>query len=164
MHSARRLLANAPPAAALAVVLALTAGGSASGAAPEPGAAEALTAKSKGAKLRLVKSEYGRVLMNGRGRALYLFTRDSAGASECHGDCAVAWPPYLSRAKPVAGKGVDSKRLRTVRRPDGTRQLAYAGHPLYFYERDSPGNIFCQDVFEFGGRWLLVDARGRAVR
>jgi predicted lipoprotein with Yx(FWY)xxD motif len=126
----------------------------------EPGA----QAAAKGAKLRLVKSEYGVVVMNGRGRALYLFTRDSGGASACEGDCAVAWPPYLTKGKPVAGKGVDARKLKTLRRPDGTRQLVYAGHPLYFYEHDTPGNILCQDVFEFGGRWLLVKGSGKPVR
>ena len=49
-------------------------------------------------------------------------------------------------------------------RTDGTRQVTYRGHPLYFYVHDTPSLILCQDVFEFGGRWLLVDERGAAVR
>jgi hypothetical protein len=42
--------------------------------------------------------------------------------------------------------------------------VTYRGHPLYFYEHDTPNAILCQGVFEFGGLWLLVDERGKAIR
>ena len=72
--------------------------------------------------------------------------------------------PFLTKGKPVAGKGVVAKKLGTTVRDDGTRQVTYGGHPVYFYEHDRPGFIFCQDVFEFGGTWLLVNKAGKAVR
>jgi predicted lipoprotein with Yx(FWY)xxD motif len=127
------------------------------------GASEAM-AKKKGVKLKVKGSEYGKVLMNGGGKALYLFTKDKKGPSDCYGECARVWPPFLTKGKPVAGKGVKGKKLGTVRRDDGTRQVTYAGHPVYFYIHDSPGDILCQDVFEFGGRWLLLRGSGKAVR
>ena len=108
--------------------------------------------------------DYGKVLMSKGGLALYLFTKDGKGPSECYDDCAAAWPPFLTKGKPVAGKGVVGRKLGTVVRDDGGRQVTYGGHPLYFYEHDRPGEIFCQDVIEFGGTWLLVDKAGRAVR
>lgn len=126
------------------------------------GASEAMA--KRGVKLQVADSEYGKVLMNGGGKALYLFSKDAKGPSECYGDCAEAWPPLLTKGKPVAGKGAEARRLGTVRRSDGRRQVTYGGHPVYFYVHDSPGVILCQDVFEFGGDWLLVKKSGKAVR
>lgn len=126
------------------------------------GASEAMA--KRGVKLKIGQSDYGKVLMNGRGEALYLFTKDGKGPSDCYDDCATAWPPFLTKGKPVAGEGVIAGKLGTTRRGDGSRQVTYGGHPLYFYEQDSPGVILCQDVFEFGGLWLLVDGAGKAVR
>jgi predicted lipoprotein with Yx(FWY)xxD motif len=126
------------------------------------GPAEAMA--KKGSKLIVRDSEYGKVLMNGGGKALYLFTKEKGRTPQCYDDCAAAWPPYLTKGKPVAGKGAERKLLGTTRRTDGSRQVTYKGHPLYFYVHDSPGNILCQDVFEFGGLWLLVDGLGKVVR
>lgn len=131
-------------------------------AAAGPASADAMA--KKGVKLRVADSEYGRVLMNGGGKALYLFSKDRKGPSECYGGCAEAWPPFLTKGKPVAGKGASSRKLGTTVRDDGRRQVTYGGHPVYFYVHDSPGNILCQDVFEYGGRWLLVKASGKALR
>jgi predicted lipoprotein with Yx(FWY)xxD motif len=128
------------------------------------GSAADATAAKRGVKLQVKKSEYGKVLMNGGGKALYLFTRDKKGPSDCYGECARVWPPFLTKGKPVAGKGVKPGKLGTVRRDDGKRQVTYGGHPVYFYIHDRPGVILCQDVFEFGGRWLLVRSTGKAVR
>ena len=128
------------------------------------GPSEAMAGKKRGVKLQVERSEYGRVLMNGGGKALYLFTRDRKGPSECYGECARAWPPFLTKGKPIAGRGVKPGKLGTVRRDGGKRQVTYGGHPVYFYIHDRPGEIFCQDVFEFGGRWLLVRGSGKAVR
>jgi predicted lipoprotein with Yx(FWY)xxD motif len=64
-----------------------------------------------------------------------------------------------------AGTGVKRARLGTIRRPDGSRQLTYAGRPLYYYVGDSkPGEVRCQNVYEFGGLWLVVRASGKLVR
>lgn len=157
----RLLLSLASALGVLGIGAAASAAGDArmtSGTGPEA------TASARGAKVRLAQSEFGRVLMNGKGRALYLFTRDRSRRSQCYEDCAVAWPPFKTKGKPIAGKGVNPKLLGTTRRSDGSRQVTYRGHPLYFYIHDRPGVILCQDVFEFGGRWLLVNKRGRAVR
>lgn len=131
-----------------------------------PGAADAMAAKKKkGVTVKVAQSDdYGKVLMSKGNMALYLFTRDGKGPSDCYGECAVAWPPFLTKGKPRAGKGAIGRKLGTTKRRDGKRQVTYGGHPVYFYEHDRPGVIFCQDVFEFGGTWLLVDAQGRAVR
>jgi predicted lipoprotein with Yx(FWY)xxD motif len=55
--------------------------------------------------------------------------------------------------------------LGTVTRKDGRRQVTYAGKPLYFYVGDKrPGQILCQDVVEYGGRWLILRPSGKLVR
>jgi predicted lipoprotein with Yx(FWY)xxD motif len=128
-------------------------------------ASAATTAKSKGPKLKVTDSDYGRILASGRGRALYLFTADKGKASNCSGECASAWPPYIVKAKPSAGPGAKPGKIGTTRRVDGRLQATYAGHPVYFYEGDNePGEVLCQAVNEFGGYWYVLRASGKAVR
>lgn len=138
------------------------------GAAPAPAAvpvAATSPARRRGAGVRVIDSPYGRVLADGGGYALYLFTRDGRGPSRCYGLCAKAWPPLLTRGAPRALAGARSRLLGTVRRRNGRRQVTYRGQPLYYYVGDrEPGQILCQDVFEFGGTWLVVAPSGRAVR
>jgi predicted lipoprotein with Yx(FWY)xxD motif len=110
--------------------------------------------------LRLQGSDYGDVLFDDRGGALYLFTKDESDASRCYGECAKAWPPFLARGKLRAGPGVDRELLGRTERRDGRKQVTYAGHPLYYYAHDPRGEILCHDVFEFGGDWLVVQASG----
>ena len=109
-------------------------------------------------------TSYGRILVDGKGFALYLFTSDRTGPSTCYGECAEAWPPLLTKGKPHAIKGARESLLGTVRRRDGKRQVTYAGHPLYHWYGDrEPGAVGCHDVFEFGGTWLVLRANGHAV-
>jgi predicted lipoprotein with Yx(FWY)xxD motif len=110
-------------------------------------------------------SSYGKVLFDGRGYVLYAFTRDHR-RSACYGACAKAWPPYYApKGSLTVGAGVKRSLLGTVRRRNGRRQVTFAGRPLYYYVGDRrPGQILCQNVVEFGGRWLIVRPSGRLVR
>ena len=110
-------------------------------------------------------SAYGRILFDSRGFALYAFTKDPRGRSACSGACAVSWPPYLVSQSPRAGLGAAASRLGVTRRADGSRQVTYAGRPLYHYVGDrAPLQILCQNVREFGGLWLVVRPDGTVVR
>lgn len=110
-------------------------------------------------------SDYGRVLFDDRGYALYAFTRDRRGRSACADACAESWPPYLLRGSVRVGAGAEAALLATTRRPNGDRQVTYAGRPLYYWVGDrEPGAVGCQNVSEFGGLWLVVRADGRVVR
>ena len=110
-------------------------------------------------------SPYGRVLFDQRGFVLYGFTADSARASRCYGACARAWPPLLVKTAAKALRGVDRTKLGTVTRRNGTRQVTYGGHPLYYYVGDTKaGQILCQNVREYGGLWLVVAPSGKLVR
>lgn len=117
------------------------------------------------ATLTVRTSDFGRIVFDGNGRALYAFTRDARGRSACSGACAAAWPPYIARGSLRAAAGVQKRLLGTIRRADGARQVTYAGRPLYYYVGDRrPGEVRCQNVFGFGGLWLVVRPAGRLVR
>ncbi len=109
-------------------------------------------------------SGFGRVLVDGRGMPLYIFTRDRGKKSRCYGDCARAWPvAYAGGKKTRARGGASKRRLGTTKRRDGRRQITYRGRPLYYYVDDRPGVALCHNVREFGGLWLLVRASGKRV-
>src|SRR5712691_6148220 len=91
-------------------------------------AAATLTSQST---VTVRSSAYGPILFDGRGFALYAFTRDPQGRSVCRGACAAAWPPYLVKGRPRAAAGVKASRLGTTKRADGRLQVTYAGRPLY---------------------------------
>jgi len=121
-----------------------------------PGPAPTLSAKS---------SRYGKILFDGRGRVLYAFTKDRRGRSSCYGACAKAWPVYYKKGALVTGNGVRPKLVGTTKRHNGRRQITYRGRPLYYYVGDrKPGRITCQNVVEFGGRWLVVRPNGELIR
>jgi predicted lipoprotein with Yx(FWY)xxD motif len=110
-------------------------------------------------------SAYGRILFDTRGFALYAFTKDPRNRSTCSGTCAVRWPPYLVSQSPHADPGAAASKLGTTTRADGSRQVTYAGRPLYHYVGDrAPLQILCQNVREFGGLWLVVRPDGTVVR
>jgi predicted lipoprotein with Yx(FWY)xxD motif len=132
---------------------------------PAPASGKAADTAKRGTTVKVMKTRYGRILVDGNGRALYLFTRERGSAARCYGDCADAWPVFYARGKVRAGRGADQDRVGTTRRKDGRRQVTYKGHPLYYYVTDrKPGQVTCQDVTEYGGTWLVVAPSGNAIR
>jgi predicted lipoprotein with Yx(FWY)xxD motif len=150
-------------------VSALLAAFTVAGAGAAVAATQATVAHSAGATraatLTAHSSSYGKILFDGRGRVLYLFARDRGGRSSCSRACAKAWPPFLTKGAPRTLSGVNAKLLGTIRRGDGTLQVTYAKHPLYYFKEDTkPGQIKCQNVSNFGGLWLVVAPSGKPVR
>jgi predicted lipoprotein with Yx(FWY)xxD motif len=117
-----------------------------------------------GTRITLASSEFGKVLFNGRGQAIYLFAKEKSSRPECYGDCAAAWPPVYSNGTPRAGPGIRADLLGTTKRRDGRLQVTYGGHPLYFYANEGRREVRCHNVFLNGGLWLVVRADGRPVR
>jgi predicted lipoprotein with Yx(FWY)xxD motif len=115
---------------------------------------------AKGTRVKVVSSDFGRVIADGKGEAFYLFDKESSEKPRCYGACASVWPPVLTKGKPMAANGVNQSLLGTTKRANGKLQVTYAGHPLYYYVDDSPGTILCHDVEEFGGLWLVVKPSG----
>ena len=115
------------------------------------------------ATLTLRASPYGKVLFDAQGRVLYLFAADHTSKSTCYGACAKAWPPFLTRGKPtVRAAGLKARLLATTRRRDGSLQVTYNGHPLYYFEEDKVGKILCQNMKLHGGFWYVVNPDGSA--
>ena len=118
-----------------------------------------------GATVKLRDSRYGRILVTGKGLTLYLFTKETTPKPRCYGRCATAWPPFYTKGRPRAGAGLDPRKVGSHKRRDGRRQVTYNGHPLYrYFTEKKPGDIFCQNVAEYGGTWLVVGQPGDAVR
>ena len=126
-------------------------------------AGKAAKTKRTGRVIKAVDSDYGRVLADHKGEALYLFDKEQTKTSRCYGACAEAWPPALTKGEPRAGSGAAQRLLGTTERKDGRLQVTYRGHPVYYFVRDTPGNITCQNVDEFGGLWLVVRPDGSPV-
>jgi len=114
--------------------------------------------------VKVVRSQFGPIVADRRGQALYVFAKENTSRSECYGACARSWPPAIAKGGSRAGSGARGALLGTTRRRDGTHQLTYAGHPLYYYQGDSPGHVLCQNVRSFGGLWLVVRPNGGPVR
>ena len=114
--------------------------------------------------LQSVSGIDGKILADGQGRALYLFTADKSSTSTCTGACAAAWPPVTASAMPMAGGGVSQSMLGTTKRADGTEQLTYNGHPLYYFSADTgSGMAKGQGVKAFGSDWYVVDGKGSKI-
>ena len=124
------------------------------------------TASSGGGNgtVKLAKTSLGQILVDRSGRTVYLFKADKDGKSTCSGSCASTWPP-VTASSPTAGSGVDRGSLGTTSRADGTQQVTYHGHPLYYYAGDgkAPGSTKGEGLDTFGGEWDAVDASGKSV-
>lgn len=115
-------------------------------------------------KVGTASSKLGRIIVDKRGLTLYLFEKDKHGKSACYGSCASFWPPLLTHGKPVAGPGVKARLLGVTKRKNGTRQVTYAGHPLYRYTADSkPGQTTGEGLNLFGGGWDVVAPSGKKI-
>jgi predicted lipoprotein with Yx(FWY)xxD motif len=118
-------------------------------------------ATKAGTAITVGDSEFGEMLFDSKGQAIYIFENDRKGESACYGDCAEAWPPVLTEGEPKAGDGVDASLLDTTDRRDGTTQVTYAGQPLYFYAHERPGEVKCHNVDLNGGFWWVVGPNGK---
>jgi predicted lipoprotein with Yx(FWY)xxD motif len=136
--------------------------GQRSGAPPTGPLTEPAAPPPTGTTIKLAASDYGEILFDGEDQAIYLFDTEDSTNPACYGPCAEAWPPVLTDGRPRAAGGVKQRLLGTTKRRDGSLQATYNGHPLYYYD-EPPGVVSCQDVFEFGGTWLVVDGAGNAV-
>jgi predicted lipoprotein with Yx(FWY)xxD motif len=133
-------------------------------AAPAAPAASAPAAASGNATVATAKGALGTFLADGSGRALYLFESDTAGKSTCAGACLTYWPAYTTKGAPSAAGAAVAKDLGTITRPDGSTQVTYAGHPLYYYAGDTaPGQTAGQGSDNFGAKWWLLAPSGKAI-
>jgi predicted lipoprotein with Yx(FWY)xxD motif len=103
-------------------------------------------------------------LTNGSGKAVYLWVKDTGAMSNCNGACAGAWPPVTTTGAATATGGAKASDIGTITRSDGTKQVTYDGHPLYYFSGDSgPGMASGQGSDAFGAKWWLVTPAGSDV-
>ena len=122
------------------------------------------SASAKPATVDTRTGPLGTYLVDGKGRTLYLFEKDTGRHSRCSGACAQVWPPLISRGKPVAEGRAKTSLLSTSRRGNGSRQVTYGGHPLYRFAPDTAaGQTKGQGVNGFGALWWVVARSGRAI-
>lgn len=170
MSARARLAAGAGSAFGVALLVAACSTGSSGTAAAgssSPAGASSSSAAAGGSGstvITTVSSSAGTFLANGSGHAVYLWTKDSSGMSACSGACAGAWPPVTTTGTVTASGGAKSSDLGTITRSDGTKQVTYDGHPLYFFSGDSgPGMASGQGNDGFGAKWWLVSPSGSDV-
>jgi predicted lipoprotein with Yx(FWY)xxD motif len=114
--------------------------------------------------LSVANSRYGKIIVDGSGRTLYLFDIERDHKPTCNGACAVAWPPFVAPGAAASAPELDQALITTAVRNDGSSQLLYNGHPLYYYAGDhAAGEIKCQAVIEFGGGWYVIDTHGNKI-
>src|SRR5947208_1289698 len=130
---------------------------SAASASPSPASTGTKVAVANNAKL-------GQILVDDKGMTLYLFVKDSGSSSTCYDQCATFWPPLLTTGTPQAGTGANQSLLGTTTRTDGKVEVTYAGHPLYYFQKDkAPGDITGQGVNGFGDLWWVLKPSGAAI-
>ncbi|MBB4660905.1 COG4315 family predicted lipoprotein [Conexibacter arvalis] len=116
------------------------------------------------AVVKTASTPLGTILVDGGGRTLYLFERDTTSTSTCDGACAAEWPPLTTSGRATAAGKASTARLGTTRRADGTTEVTYAGHPLYRYAGDAaPGDTHGQNIDAFGAEWYVLAPSGTAV-
>ncbi|HVY46508.1 MAG TPA: hypothetical protein VHB21_11545 [Minicystis sp.] len=119
---------------------------------------------ARAATVTTARTGLGQIIVDGRGRSLYLFEKDAHGRSNCSGLCASYWPPLLTSGTSKAGRGVKATLLGSVRRADGTRQVTYAGHPLYFFSGDAKrGQTNGEGLKDFGAGWYVLTPAGKKI-
>jgi predicted lipoprotein with Yx(FWY)xxD motif len=118
-----------------------------------------------GTTIGVGSTRLGQVLVDGSGRTLYLFVADKGTQSACNTSaCVQYWPPVLTTGAPQAGAGVNGSLLGTTARQDGTTEITYAGHPLYYFISDKKaGDVSGQGVNAFGGPWYVVSPSGMQI-
>ena len=116
------------------------------------------------ATVTIADSKVGKILVDGNGKTLYLFEADKGSVSSCYDSCLTVWPALLTSGAPEAGPGLNGNLLSTTKRTDGTLEVVYNGHPLYYFTGDKqPGDVTGQDLNSFGALWYVLAPTGSKI-
>jgi predicted lipoprotein with Yx(FWY)xxD motif len=116
------------------------------------------------AMIGVTTTSLGTFLVGPDQRSLYLFEADTGTQSTCADMCAQDWPPLLTAGAPTAQGTAAKGELGTTKRSDGTTQVTYHGHPLYYYSGDQqPGDTHGQGLNQYGAGWDVVAPSGNKI-
>ena len=108
------------------------------------------------------RGSLGQVIVDVEGHTVYLFEKDEADESYCHGACESVWPPLTTSRAPALEGRLDSSKVTLLKRGDGLMQVVYAGHPLYYYQGDTaPKDTNGQEKNQFGAHWYTLRPTGQ---
>jgi predicted lipoprotein with Yx(FWY)xxD motif len=130
-----------------------------------PAATTTAVAAKPGVAIETAHNKLGTILVAGpEKKTVYLFEADKGSSSTCNGDCASDWPPVTTEGAPAASGGALSADLGTTTRSDGTKQVTYKGHPLYFFEDDkAAGQTNGEGSNAFGAGWYVMKPSGKKI-
>lgn len=117
-----------------------------------------------GTTITSAASDFGKVIWGPDRQVVYIWEKEPTSTPECYGDCAQAWPPVLTTGEPIATGDVDAALLGTTTRQDGSTQVTYNDHPLYFYAHEGPGEVKCHNIATHGGLWWVITPAGNRAR
>jgi predicted lipoprotein with Yx(FWY)xxD motif len=142
--------------------------GSSEGASSSATEGAASSAPSATATVVTVKhnGRLGTILAAGPQRlTVYMFVADKGSTSTCSGACAQVWPPVITSSSATAQGGAIVADLGTITRSDGTKQVTYKGHPLYYYAADKgSSSAYGQALSSFGAPWYVITPSGSEVQ
>jgi predicted lipoprotein with Yx(FWY)xxD motif len=167
--SAHRMLGSpalrvAVPVATIALAAAACGSSSSAKTTPAASAGKATGAAGSSVVLDAKSGSAGTYLTDASGKSLYEFASDTASMSTCAGACVSAWPPLTSSSAATAGSGVTAGDIGTLTRSDGSKQVTYKGHPLYYFSGDTAaGQTNGQGSTAFGAKWWLLTPAGAPI-
>ncbi len=127
---------------------------------PEPSDSNPAQQPAKGTVITTGQSEFGTMLFNEQRQAMYIWEVEKTPNAECYGNCTELWPPVLTEGNPQASGEVNGSLLGTTKRSDGSTQVTYNGHPLYYYAHEGPGEVKCHNIVTHGGLWWVIQPDG----
>lgn len=118
-----------------------------------------------GTAITTERTKLGTILAAGpKHLTVYLFVADTGSSSTCSGACAQVWPPVTTSGSPKAEGEAMAANLGTTTRSDGTKQVTYKGHPLYWYVSDSQaGETTGQGSTSYGAPWYVLSPSGSEI-
>jgi predicted lipoprotein with Yx(FWY)xxD motif len=95
---------------------------------------------------------------------VYVWDADKSSKSTCYGACAKVWPAVTTTGMPQISGGVSSSMLGTTKRTDGTTQVTYNGHPLYYFAKDGDSkDAYGEGSKAFGAGWYVMQPNGHDI-
>jgi predicted lipoprotein with Yx(FWY)xxD motif len=117
-----------------------------------------------GSAVSVRHTSLGTTLVDANGRTLYLFVADKTNVSTLSASGRAVWPPFTAVGTVKAKGGAQAAKLGTTSGPAGSKQVTYAGHPLYYFVGDrTPGSTRGQRLNEFGALWYVLAPSGSAI-